>query len=399
MRRRANGEGSIYKKANGKWQGELPLGLKKNGSPDKKYFTGDTQKDVMDKMKAAKKLHEQGMNLKSKRKRFSEWLDTWHEEYHTVSVSTKTAVDNALLMERYIKPANIAKMYVDEITTHHIQMFINKLSKEGKITSKGGLSYNSVRLIYNVLKSALAQAATNRMIAYNPSLGIKLPKRKVEETKFLTVEEEVKFIKECSHYRYGFAAHFCLKTGLRRGELLGLRWTDINFEKKYISVTQAASRQKPSLEEKSTMQVGDLKNESSYRIVPLFDELIPLLKKHQKEQLKEKVKAGPLYEDNDLVFCNQNGKPAEVSRFYRTVQAIGEKAGIEGVHPHALRHSYSTRLAENGTDPRWIQLLLGHSSIKMQAVYTHATVETLIKVVKEIQKKDFPKTGKSQPYY
>lgn len=390
MRRRANGEGSVYKKANGKWQGELPLGLKTNGRPDRKYFTGDTQKEVLDKMKAAKKLNEKGINLKAKQKRYGEWLDEWHKDFHSISVSNKTSVDNALLIEKYIKPG-IGNLYVDEITTYDLQVFLNSLSEKGKIAGEGGLSYNTVRLIYNVVKNSLAQAVTNRMIVYNPAMGVKLPKRTVKETKFLTVEEEKNFIKECSHFRYGFAAHFCLKMGLRRGELLGLRWQDINFEEKYISVTQAASRQKPSLEEKSSMEIGELKTKHSYRIVPIPDNLIPLLQKHQVKQIKEIVKAGPAYEKNDLVFCGNKGKPAEVSRFYRTVQAIGERAGIKGVHPHVLRHTYSTRFSENDVHPKTIQLLMGHSSIKMQEIYTHATIETLNNAVQLIQKKDFPK--------
>lgn len=402
-KRRSNGEGSVYQLKNGTWRGELQIDLDPlTGVPKKKFYRGKTEKEILEKIKEDKKKLDIGIKISSKTPTYGKWLDTWYEEYHVRAVSERTSSDNHYRIEKYIKP-HLGKKKLPELCTHDIQTFINYLHQNGKISKENeGLSYNSIRLIMVVVRESLSQAVINRLIAFNPAIGVKMPKKekgKKDEDKYLTFEEELEFIKNCSNFHHGLAAHFCLKTGLRRGELLGLRWSDLDFENNIMRIDQALSRINTP-EGKTKIELGDLKTESSYRIVPIPKELLPALAKHRSKQKVQRIKCGPLWEDNDLVFCANNGRPVQITRFYKTVVTIGERAGIEKkVHPHMLRHTFSTRLLEQNVHPRFIQLLMGHSSMKMQEVYTHGTIQSLKEIMSQLQmaaaikEKDLQKEG------
>ncbi len=163
--RRSNGEGSVFKTNDGLWKGEYQIGTDPfTGAPKKKYFQGKTQREVLQQIKAVQMKESLGISLEDEKMRYSKWLETWFHEYHARSVAPKTAADNYRLINDYIKP-RLGKKRIGAISTHDVQMFINELSRNGKVRGKGGLSYNSIRLILNIVRTSLSQAVINHTYA------------------------------------------------------------------------------------------------------------------------------------------------------------------------------------------------------------------------------------------
>ena len=159
-----------------------------------------------------------------------------------------------------------------------------------------------------------------------------------------------------------------IHTGLRRGEILGLRWDDVDLEEGTLSVRR-------SLDTDGTLKAP--KRDSSRRTLRLTPSARAALRSHRVQQNEERLKAGELWEDNDLVFPNTLGKPMNAGNFYRReFQPLLERAGLagEGFTFHSLRHTFATALAAQGVHPSTAQKMLGHSDIRMTlAIYTHAT--------------------------
>lgn len=238
------------------------------------------------------------------------------------------------------------------------------------------------------MHASLEQAAINGLIAKNVAYKIKLPPKSKKPITVLTSEEQEKFTEIAKTTYTGEVFLLDLCTGLRIGELLGLQWGDIDFEGESLSVNRTLNVIKP--DKKWTKAFGTPKTESSYRNIPLLPDAIKMLKGVKEKQADAKLKLGADYEDNDLVFCTQLGKPLDPRNMQKVFRRICDKARIEGLHIHCLRHTFATRGLENGIELRVMQDLLGHASIKETAdTYTHVlpnkkreSMEKLIHVVK-----------------
>jgi integrase len=242
---------------------------------------------------------------------------------------------------------------------------IRKLYREKKQT---GLSSRTVEYIHVTLHKALKDAAEDGLISTNPAQGLKLPQKDAKETKALSPEQVSTLLEaareDCLEALYVVALH----TGLRRGELLALRWNDVDFEKSTLRVDE-------SLDQHGAFHAP--KREESRRTLGLTPVSLAALKAHRSRQLEERLKVGERWEDNGLVFPNTVGKPMNPSNLYRReFQRLLSKAslGDEGFTFHSLRHTFATTLAERGVHPATAQKLLGHKDIRMTlAIYTHAT--------------------------
>lgn len=211
-------------------------------------------------------------------------------------------------------------------------------------------------------------------IPYNPCLAIKLPKRVVKKQRALSFEEEKKLLEKCENLRLRTMISLDISTGLREGELLGLLWPDIDLENQVLKVERELTRGKY---DGQNLPFEPPKTDNSIREIPLSQETVKLLKAYKIKQLEGKLKAGSLWQNNNLVFCTSAGRPLMASNFYRDLRKAAALASIKDIHPHTLRHTFASRLADNNVHPRTIQALMGHANMKQQEDYTHPSAAAL----------------------
>lgn len=363
-KRRGNGEGSIYKRKDGSWMASISAGIDPaTGKTKRKTFYGKTRKEAAEKMN--KTLHEikTGSYIELATVTLEQWLTDWlNGRKPHIAESSWNAYDTMIRV--HIIPA-LGKVKLKDLKTRDIQNLLNDKFENGRSDGKGGLSPRSVKYIYQTLNSALRQAVRERLLSYNVTEAAELPKQEAKEMTTLSTEDLTKFLeaaKESPQYT-AFLLEFY--TGLRRGELLGLRWKDIDFKKGTLTVRQQLVKGK---------KIKDTKTSKSKRTITLYKDALEALKTHKKKQNEIKLMLGPNYQDNDLVFCTQEGKPLDPDNFTKQFQRLLKKAGIPKTRFHDTRHTFATLSLEAGVPLKTVQEILGHSTISITGdIYSHVT--------------------------
>lgn len=379
----------ITKRADGRYQGRFTF-------QGERYTLYDRDiKTLQKKMADTRYEMEHGIYMDAKNMTLDTFFQTWLSE-----IKENTVKENTLSVYQEIYKVHIApmlgKMQVSGISKLMVQRLLNSMSKNG-------LSPNTLAKTKAILYSVFKEAMENRMISYNPCENITI-KREKTERRVLSYEEQKKFLTAISGSRYEMLCILGLSTGLRIGELSGLRWSDIHFEEKTLSV----ERTYIYLHDVKNHQMRDVfhspKTKTSCRTIRLLDSTLELLKAHKEKQEQEKAALGdgwqPIEDGEDLVFTTKNGKPvrglnvAETLNHYidqmnRKEAAEAAKEGrepviFERITPHTLRHTFATRAFESGIPPKVVQQILGHSSLEMTMdLYTHVTEDVQ---AREIQK-------------
>ena len=279
--------------------------------------------------------------------------------------------DQIRLARLHVKP-ELGNIQLKNLKSTDLQGLYNR-----KFNS--GLSARSVQYIHVVIHNALEQAVKNNLVIRNVSDATTLPRKEQKEMRVLSIQEQAKFMNILDSDRLGFAYMFDLATGLRVGELLALRWKDVDLENGVIKIKQAVSRVKnydPNVTTKTKLIIQEPKTKKGQRSIPLPNIITALLKKHQLRQKEEKLLYANKYQDNDLVFCTKIGTYLEPRNLSRTFYTLVANAGIDPANMHALRHSFATRLLEANEHPKVVQEMLGHSSITLTLdTYSHVMPE------------------------
>lgn len=385
--RRANGEGSLYQRSSdGLWIYEITF----PGESKPRYFSGKTAEQAIEKKEAAlKTLYVNGFLPKKNKVTVGEWLDFWMNTYK-VSDLTDTGRESYENEIKYrIKP-HIGSILLADLRPLDIQQWINKLSIEGRKDGKGGLAPKTVVRAFGVLRQALDKAVEQELIISNPAAKkagnknqINLPKVPKPQIKHMTVNDVAAFLEAIKDdYMYS-AIVTSLMTGLRRGELLGLKWKDIDLKKGTILVRRQLVR-KASGECKLEERV---KTDTGYRELQLPPELITILKKHKHQQWEQKqslignadsdskvvaINSRKDPQGEDLVFCWPDGRWYAPDHFYRHLQRLLKKHGFERLSVHGLRHTYATSAVALGIDISVLSQNLGHADIATTAIYLHS---------------------------
>lgn len=272
-------------------------------------------------------------------------------------------------MRIHLIPA-IGKIKLKNLTVEHVQRFINA-------KDKAGFASRTIQCMRTCLNNALCQAMRNGYIARNVTQSVIMPKIETSERRLLTPHEQQLIIRALEREYNGFMVLFGLFTGLRRGELMAVRWCDVDLTNNTLSVKQNLQRVHGE-DGKTRLTVGTPKTKSSYRTIPLLSRIADGLRKHYKRQQIDREIAGELWEENDLIFCNKLGRPQDLSTLQTILDRITEIINIPHVNTHALRHAFATRALEQGVDLKAVSTMLGHSGIRVTAdIYTHASIEHL----------------------
>lgn len=366
-KRRGRGEGTIYKRPDGTWVGQITIGYDPvTGKVKRKSFYGKTRKEVADKMAQALQAVKDGTYIEPTQTTLGEWLDKWMTSYKKGQIKPSTYENYEIVINTHIKPA-LGNIPMAKLQAHMLQNFYNEKLESGRADGKGGLSTRMVRYIHTIIREALQQAVKEGLLIRNVADATTPPTVKNKQMRPLTEEELLAFFDAAKDDRLFAAYVLAATTGLRRGELLGLCWDCVDLEKGIITVKRELMNLKDGLVLEETT-----KSKSGRRSVVLTDDAIRELKAHKRRQAQEKLLMGEAYQEHGLVFCKEDGTPLDPSWFTKHFQALLKKAGLPRIRFHDLRHTHATLLLARGVHPKIVQERLGHSSITMTLdLYSH----------------------------
>lgn len=361
MKRRLNNEGSVsYDKNRQRYVARTRV-KDDNGESKRLYFYGKTSAEALEKMRAAQKRISAGKPAADARLTLESWLNEWSKGPLEVSTRKESTKDGYRYMLRHMLNHQISRKELRKILPSHIQGFLADLKKSP-------LSSSTIHHVYATMKVAFNDAVVNRQIAHNPFDNVTPPPREKTQSKFLTREQTRELVDAARENRYYVAVKLLAETGVRRGEALALRWTDIDFEKQTLWVRGTLARTDKGL------YVTSPKTQASVRQIHLPAHLVELLKSHLLAQSNEIAQAGSKYAQKGFVFSTQTGEPVDPRNLQRSVQLACKKAGLPAVSPHTLRHSAATTMLEAGIPIHVVSRQLGHSNINITVdIYGHVS--------------------------
>ncbi len=379
MSKRGNGEGSVCRRPDGRWQGSITIGRDDRGRLIRKYFYGKTRKETSEKLnRAIEELRDNRFINKSDNPTVEQWCHEWLWSYKRNSVKQKTFDQYETILRTHIIP-DLGDIRLADLKTMHIQRIINKMHDSG-------LSHRTIEVMKIVMHAALKQAQRNKLVSENVCENVVLPRKQPKHIRVLNEDEQTKLIAALKDNYIGRGLLFALYTGMRRGEVLALKWSDYDKNEKTISITKALSRVRTYNKDgnKTMLTVTTPKTDTSIRTVPLIDKAVELLAEHKRKQERYMELVGDYYTDNDLIFSSSRGDYLDPGNFNRKLNKTVKKIGIAQISPHALRHSFATRGLEAEVSLKAMQELLGHSSITVTGdIYTH--------ILKEQKRKEISK--------
>lgn len=372
-KKKANGEGSISKRKDGRYMGRYTVGGKR------KSVYGATHAEVRAILNEILNEIAKGEYIEPTKETVGSWTNMWLVTYALPSVKQSTYISYEGYIRIHIVP-ELGDIPLSSLSMEICQKFFNMLQKKKKLSPK------TIRNIYNMFHYALDQATINRKIVRNPLLGIKLPKNEKKELIVFNRDEQSKLQTAAMNAPelQAFGVIFTLNTGLRLGELIGLKWEDVDFSKHSIRIRRTIGRLQKVDEEGKLMKKTDgvkttelvirtPKSTKSQRVIPLFDKLWEGLMEYRKQQNRMIDAFGEDYEDNGYIFCNAMGKIYDPRVYEDLYKRCLRDAGLRNIKFHALRHTFATRALEAGMDIEVLSKLLGHAQASTTLnLYGHA---------------------------
>lgn len=376
--RRAHGEGSIYQRKDGTWAGVTRYIDPETGEKKKHFVYGKTRKESAAKKKDFEDELKKGILPKAGKITVGQWLDDWLETYARVRVRQNTFEGYQRIVNSHLKPA-IGAIKINELRPSHVQKMLNEKLEKGNKRTGGPLGPRQVEYIYAVLHMALGQAVKNNMITRNICDAVDKPQKVKTEFIPWTAEQTNHFLASVKNERLFPLYMVAWGTGLRRSEILGLKWDDIDLNKGALTVRRTLVRVKGD----PPYKFGEPKTKKSRRTIPLPDPVVQVLKKLKAQQAQEALAWKGLHKDLpdnkkppfnplNLVFCTELGEPINPEFISRSFKRDLKKAGLPEIRFHDLRHGHATMLLELGEDIKVISDRLGHSTITLTAdTYSH----------------------------
>ena len=361
MGKRSNGEGTIYKRKDGRWCASY---FDNNYNRHSVY--GKTQAEVKKKLK--EKRNEQP--TKQQVLTMQEWIFEFLQKYKKNELKITTFDSYMGMYRKHIKDSALGKVKIDKVTTEALQRYYND-----KI--KIGYSSKTVREIETIINSALNMAVKLRMISENPNIYTTLPKKVRYEAKVLNREEVNRVIAEAKEEELYPIIITAIFTGMRKGEIMALKWNNVDFQGRKIYVKYSLCRvEHEEPDEKGHRHIRykilEPKTQKSIRMIPMLDEVYYALIEQKSRQDVEKEKYKNVYVDQGFVFADQMGNYLPQRQFMYKYHKFLETYGITNIRFHDLRHTFSSLLIDADVSIKVIQELLGHSTITTSMdIYTH----------------------------
>ena len=364
----AKGGGTIRQRPDGRWEARYTLGIDPGtGKQIQKSVYGKTQKEVAQNLRQITAEIDAKTYVAPCKLSVAEWMAVWAQDY-LVGIKASTAYLYKRTIELYIEP-HLGHIRLDTLNAHTVQHFYNELAKPSK-PDAAPLSAKSIKNIHGVLHKALQQAVLLNYIRYNPTTACVLPKIVKKEIHPLTDQQTAQLLNLLKGSKYEIPLTVDLFTGLREGELLGLIWDCVDFEKGTILVNKQLRR---SQRKGGTYYFSPPKNNKSRTITPA-PYVMKLLQAQKVQQARQRLMAGPAWEDSGLVFTNEFGRYISYRAIFDSFKRIVKRIGLSDARIHDLRHTYAVNCISAGDDIKTVQSNLGHATAAFTLdVYGHFT--------------------------
>lgn len=363
MTKGAKGGGTIRQRPDGRWEARYTLGIDPGtGKQIQKSVYGKTQKEVRQKLTAITAEIDEGTYMDVPRLKTADWLNTWVEEYiGNVKPATRKSYQDHVRLN--IIPY-VGAVPLSKLTAAMIQQMYNELQ-----TDKG-LSPKTIKNVHGVLHRALEQAQKMGYIRNNPLTAVTLPRIEKKQIKPLEDNELCAFLKEIRGDTYELVYFVTVFTGLRQGEVLGLTWDCVNFEKHTLLINKQHGKKKGTYE----YCFSSLKNDRP-RLIEAADGVMDALKKQQIRQQRWAARLKDGWENSDnLVFTTETGRYLCNQTVYLAFKKVMRRLHLDATRFHDLRHTYAVNSLKSGDDIKTVQENLGHQTAAFTLdVYAHAT--------------------------
>jgi integrase len=324
-----------------------------------------TAAECRKELRKVRRRIEEGKPAKDALDTLTSWLKSWRES--SLAASERKATTKALygsLSRKHLEQNKIGAVRLDRLKPSDIEALIVRLRGDN-------LADSTIRQVYTVLRQALDVAVRDGLLASNPAAKVKRPAVARREARYLPAADVARLLVAAKPLRYYVAVLVMASTGLRRGEVAALQWSDLDLPKGELRVRHTLSRVDGEL------VLTEPKTDRSRRRVPLHAGAVTALKAHRTQQLQERLAAGDQWTDTNAVFVTEFGTMLDPRNLLRTVEIAAKKAGIADVGAHTMRHSAAVAWLESGVHIKAAADLLGHSSIAITGdLYGHASDDT-----------------------
>ncbi len=398
MRKAANGEGTKYRLANGKWRGAIYATLP-DGGKKRIYRQFRTRKEADEWLTRIKAEISAGKPVLCSDQPFGEYLEQWYEKFGCVAVRDATRM-NYIGYLRHVQRHMIRNVKLKHLTAEDLQDFVSYLQKCGHLdTPEQSLSSKTIRNILNMVHKALNHAVGRQLIYHNAADYVQLPKVITPEIRVLTEPEIGRFVAAMKGDSLQIALVLMLFCGLRLGEACALTHDDVRCDDgiHYLSITKSLNRvtnfEAKVGEPKTVLRVQATKTSKGKRQVPLLPEVAEKVLAHMSWQQKQAGQSYGLYEENPYLVSNELGRFLDPGTVRKKLKVVAESIGITDFHPHCLRHTYASQAVKCGVPLPYLSDILGHESTAFTAkVYVSLDLEGRAKAqsaMAEFVKKSF----------
>lgn len=366
--------GKTFKKTETGWYFVLTHGFKENGTPQQYKRRGFRTKQ--DAQKALSELEHSlmmGTFVKATKLTYKEYLIEQYLEDKLTKVKRRTLETYTWLIEKHVIP-HIGHFEISKLTPMAIQQLYNRLTKEKRITGE------NIQKIHTLINDSLKKAERWSLISKNPAALVDRPLAIKSEITVWDLQQVKLFLKEAEGVsRYCIFFDIALTSGMRKGEILGLRKKDIDWNNNCIRITQTLSNDGKEIMPYTKTKAGS-------RSIDLPKETMKQLKKHC-EMVNTEKESTSNYHDHDLVICNEFGKPANSNNIRRIFRAIAKRAELPKIRIHDMRHTHATLLLLQGVNPKIVSERLGHADVRI-------TLDTYSHLLPSMQKETAENFGK-----
>jgi integrase len=366
-RKRSNGEGSIYRRKDGKWCAAItaespcpddPMIIEKR----RIVFYGDTRREALAKLEEAKVKAQAGAPVRDSTATVAQWLERWRLTSLPASdrrPNTKALYDS--VCRNHLQPPPFGSVQLGRLRPSDVSALVLLLRKKK-------LADSTINRIYRILRVALDDGVADGLLARNPAAQMKPPPDPKAEARCLTLAEAQSLVAAAAKSRYYSLLAFIACTGVRKGEALALRWDDVDFMNGLVRIRGTLSRRDGQL------VVDEPKTQKSRRTLKLAAGVVDLLAKHKETQEADAARAANLWHETGFVFTTRLGKPVDPRNALRALKQAETGAELTDVTVHTLRHTAATIWLEQGTHMKAVSALLGHADTRVTAdTYAHLT--------------------------